>query len=1249
MDVGNIQYNIEVDSSGVVKSIVEVDRMAEKMDDAGKSTDALAEKMKKGGKESEEFAKKNNKTGESMKNTGNMARQMGFQFQDAVVQFQGGANAALIFSQQGSQLLSVIHPLLGLGAALAGVFGGALYNALTNSSTATEELAENIKKLHKEYQDLDVFQKQYLVNLEVDKQKAARDEIAKTQVQINKLTQEYERLSVVQGKKSYVSTIATGGVFTTQATTKDVEEAERNLTAARAAMSHQNDLLSESEKEIQRIRGQQVEDTAKLAKDSQDLIKKLKGETEEYGLKGKALAEYTANKLKAVGATRDEIISLVTLSEKQKQETKDKKESEINLKKLANEKTQETKRLENEEKRRAESIKNLTSRMQEEVELFDISSRYLKTVFEIKSGLIKVNGGLEGSEAQLLLTTAKRLDQMVEEKDLAEQLDAEGDRARKKLKENTKKLTQFSEDAAERINGAFANAWVGLLEGSTNVFDGIKKAFNQTIAEMAHAAITKPIMLNIQQSMMSGATTAAQGAGGGSGGTGAAGQLGGLVGVGGIYAAAAVAVVAAVGIWNKKQDEKFVKMTAEYKQANQSMSAILGAGNKKSETIANSIDLLKGVSENALGVNYEMLDTLRDIRTGIGQTAAGFAKTLIGGGNAAAIGVTEGTQTNSVLDKSIKESNRLIADVFSGGGTMVLDKLLGNLGTNFFSSISNSISKALFNEKTKIIDSGIKIFGGSLKDIVDGGIIQAQAYADIKTTKKVIGINAGTKVRRTTEDLNEVFEAQISEVFADAGQALKIASSAFGINFDSYINDLKIKSQDLSLKGLEGDALAKEIESFFGSTMDNWAGVLLGGTNVLQDFQLVGESAFDTMIRLSTETNSFADYVKRLGLNMHSTGLDAVYATQALADASGGFESLADSLATYYDKFFSAEEKLAAAGDSIKTYFEGVGAAVPKTTQDFKNLISGLDLTNEAQSKQFAALIKVSGAVYDYIDAIEDAQEAIKKQKIELAEGSLSTLGRAVNAQKKIIDGQITAMSEALTASKSVYSALSSTLNGLVISSARTQEATRKQAQADLSGMLQSAQAGKLPNIDDLNKALSVISQPSENLFGTFQEYAADFYATANTIKQLQDLTGEQVTTDEKALAVLESQSTALDDLLVWGKMQVDILNGIDVSVISVADAIRAFSNAVGVELPADQDKKMMELAEKSNALKIQTPQQQELAAAAQKEAELKQKQESEFREFMKASQIAVADNTDKIKKILDKFDTIGMPPERAS
>jgi hypothetical protein len=319
---------------------------------------------------------------------------------------------------------------------------------------------------------------------------------------------------------------------------------------------------------------------------------------------------------------------------------------------------------------------------------------------------------------------------------------------------------------------------------------------------------------------------------------------------------------------------------------------------------------------------------------------------------------------------------------------------------------------------------------------------------------------------------------------------------------------------------------------------------------------------------------------------------------------------------------------------SLSETFSALNVAMPNSIGGFRALVEGIDRTTIEGQRLFAALLEISPAFADYVDQLKDANDS-------MVDAAYSALQRSVKAEKEIINDQVGILNSALSASKSVYSALDNSLRGMVISSNPSLEATRAGAQDQLQGFLSGAKSGTLPAIDKLNSALSVISKPSEFLYSTFEDYAFDMARTAATIKELRDITGDQISDEEKALQELKNQSEYLDEMVGYAKEQIDILNGVDVSVIGLVDAMNNFASVVGVQLPAIQQLSPEQLS-------AMNTRQGETVAEKMEQASVKQQaQMKEMADYVKAALLAIADSTDKTKKVLEKFDTIGMPPVR--
>lgn len=512
----------------------------------------------------------------------------------------------------------------------------------------------------------------------------------------------------------------------------------------------------------------------------------------------------------------------------------------------------------------------------------------------------------------------------------------------------------------ERIGEAGADVFLGIMNNADDAFSGIADLFKRTLAEMANEALINPIVLNFKESF--------SGSGSSSGEDGK--NASSAIGAGGIWAAVAVAVVAGVNEHNKNEASKYEHLAAEIRQGVQSTGTLLGMANAKSDSIANVLGDMDSKYSDVLSVNHGMYRALIDIRAGLAGVASGFARSFsMMEGLPVATGSTLAASRGPLTAAGIRDGLGIKLDPISAPFTnFVLD--LGN-------GLSNKIAKEISKKKVSILDSGIQIIGAGLADILAQGTLEAFSYADVQTTKKTFGITTSNKVKTQTEALGDLFQSQLAGVFENAADALKISSGTYGIDFNQFINQLVVDPIKLSLKDLEGDAITEEIERFLSSTMDGWAGVLLGGTDVLDRYQQVGEGAFETMVRLSSQTEQFNQQLSFVGLELGLTGVAAVKAVQDIAGLAGGFDTLSGSLSVYYDKFFTDAEKFENLTSQLVTATGGMLDSLPETTTQFRDIISAIDKTTEAGQKQFAALINLSGPMYEYIKGLEDQRSAL--------------------------------------------------------------------------------------------------------------------------------------------------------------------------------------------------------------------------------------------------------------------------------
>lgn len=1058
-----------------------------------------------------------------------VALSAGYQLQDVIVQYQAGTNAFIIFSQQGSQFASAFGPqgaIIGAVIAVAGVVGGVLFSSFMKAQEAVKDLETNVQDLIKDYADLTDAQREVAdkgLAAVMDDRTKKYEEGTKAIEEQSKALQELKDsggldLTFKNAASAALLLSAQIAKITTYGVVDKTDEMWARFSPEQDVLDKTKELTSLRVSSVKALREmEELKDVTGGTK----VVNSLREEVELLGLRGKVLYEAIATQKMYTGEVRQSFIALNLFKEAQKDSTEFKKrikdlndetlalqlknaeihknvglmdelakkladskntrpdgskigspaeQEELAAAELRNTKLKEKNALDTDSvavyKQQDKAAKDRILSLQREIDLFGISSKAQQLEYDIKSGLIKVNGGLESSQAKLMISLTQEL--AVKEKlatlaksqaevefagydnrkgdiestrmqyeldtgilqvnkDLTKEyyeqliLDKKRIEAKLNIRKADDYLTNLQHSIAEAklitgeeklrykimtdqlyVQGGINSAKAQELLATQRVFDAQARQLQMTDAIkeglvdalMAGAAegkdifqnladtikgifqtlVLKPVLDNFtddlakQLSGMLGSVGTKDSQGNT---TGAVGVLGSL----GPWGAVAAAVVAGVSMYNKEEEAKFAKMEAAYRQGTQSTGTILGEANKKSESISNVLADLESTASNTLGVNRSMYQALLDIRTGISGAAAGFARTGLGGAGAPDIqtGVTNMWSQNTGGGNA-SASLRMVRMMEK------FDPLIGEVA-GFFADIGGAmyekISKAVLNKKTSIIDSGIKIVGTSLADILTSGTIEAFTYADVKTTKSLLGLKYSTKVNEKTEALDSMFESQFADIFANAGQALELASGVFQTQFDP--TKLFVDPQKLSLKDLEGDALTKEIESFFSSTLDNWAATLVGGTTVLEKFQAVGEGAFETVMRLASQLSTFAEYTKLLDLNFKATGVSAIEASQAIIDAAGGFDKLTSGLGSYYNNFFTETERADKEMGALTEQFRKLGYdALPATREEFRALVEKLDLTKTADQELFASLIGLADSFAGLVDWTGKATEATR-------------------------------------------------------------------------------------------------------------------------------------------------------------------------------------------------------------------------------------------------------------------------------
>ena len=173
------------------------------------------------------------------------------------------------------------------------------------------------------------------------------------------------------------------------------------------------------------------------------------------------------------------------------------------------------------------------------------------------------------------------------------------------------------------------------------------------------------------------------------------------------------------------------------------------------------------------------------------------------------------------------------------------------------------------------------------------------------------------------------------------------------------------------------EQIAKKFESWFTNFGDDLAEAFFG--DLIRSFLKADEGFYEGAVRIAMELVTVQEAIKMTGNVVKTNTAGWIQLSQALIEAAGGLNELMDSIELYFNEFLTGAEQFVYLTDTLKSSFDSLEIAFPETRQGFKDLIDGLDLTNEADQKLYVALLAIAGVTDAYYDILEKRQGSLEK------------------------------------------------------------------------------------------------------------------------------------------------------------------------------------------------------------------------------------------------------------------------------
>lgn len=411
--------------------------------------------------------------------------------------------------------------------------------------------------------------------------------------------------------------------------------------------------------------------------------------------------------------------------------------------------------------------------------------------------------------------------------------------------------------------------------------------------------------------------------------------------------------------------------------------------------------------------------------------------------------------------------------------------MLAKYGLDIGHSVGSSAVSTIAGGKKSLAAAGLLFGATTIGDLLAGGQINLSQYT---TIKKSGGLLKDAKYHDDTKAVDPGIQQLFTNVFVSLGQTMQQVADGLGTDVAEELNAYTIDLGKIDLKGKTGEEINKVLSGAISAAGDQMAEDLFGP--IISQYQQLGEGLLETAVRLVAEQAVVLDDLSRSG--QQATG-DTIALSQSLINLAGGLDNFRDAADTYYDKFFTAEEKQANLHDRLVATLGDMDMILPGTRDGYRALVSSLDLTNEADQQRYVQLLQLADAADQYYSALEDGSKKAADALKDQVGSALDVAGSAAAALKDILSSDL-----ANSSPESLY-------------------AQRRTAFA------QAQAAGRSADLPELGKALLEASR-AYNASG--EGYQTDF---AMVTKALAEVAGMGV--QSPTLAAAEKQVQLLDDI----------------------------------------------------------------------------------------------------------------------
>lgn len=403
---------------------------------------------------------------------------------------------------------------------------------------------------------------------------------------------------------------------------------------------------------------------------------------------------------------------------------------------------------------------------------------------------------------------------------------------------------------------------------------------------------------------------------------------------------------------------------------------VLGDPSAKSDSINRTNDLLKSIHAS----EYK---ELRGINSGISDLAKGITNVI-----------TKMFQAGGLPGVNLAPTK--LTGIAAGLTSIDPINKMG------FDPIGKAILGFLFGGKQTqtVTAQGIATGPSNVGNILNGDKFYASFFADIQThTKGGLFTKSKDTFSRIYSQMDKDTGDAMTKVFSSMGKTMFGLAEQLGAGLGERVKNYVIPAMMIDLKGLNGEDAAKKMNGVISTMLDTMAGNVFG--DIIGQYQQLGEGMLETAVRIVAEVAVVKDALGMSGIELKG---DAIAISDALVQAAGGLKEFQSQFETYYEKFYTETEKHDRLQKRLSETLAEVNIVLPKTRDQYRQLIEGLDLANAADQRRYSMLLQLSEAADQLYAKQEETAAQRRSLEIQLMEALGNSSGALAAARRDELD-----------------------------------------------------------------------------------------------------------------------------------------------------------------------------------------------------------------------------------------------------